>query len=428
MLFNLMLHAVFRTTLLSILFLIPVHSWSQFDADVRGQGVVYLPSSYTDSNFYPLVILLHGYGTDTNKAELIWRFSESVDKYGFVYAIPSGTVDQSGSYFWNSNSACCNFYNSTVDDGSYLYEYIENLKDSLNIDANRIYVVGDSNGGFMALELAYRFPELIAASVSSAGASHLDARNNPNSGVHILQIQGTDDSSILYDGGSIAGVPYPGAEATALQWAGYNKCFLSSSYEEPRDLDVAILGLETEVIVYNQGCRKEGSVELWTILKGGHGLGRPVPESSRLQLLEWLFRKAKTGWPSEFNGVVPPIELDLDVNNIGAYNTLDGIIYSCFELRTQGEASFFEGSSRFDVGLAITDATVGKIKLIKYRPFNAANVLNKNSEPPNCSGTLELSTGIYSDIVQVETAYYKLNFQLLSPESSEFKLLSLQEI
>ena len=30
--------------------------------------------------------------------------------------------------------------------------------------------------------------------------------------------------------------------------------------------------------------------------------------------------------------------------------------------------------------------------------------------------------------VQVETAYYKLNFQLLSPESSEFKLLSLQEI
>ena len=209
-------------------------------------------------------------------------------------------------------------YKRQVDDGSYLYEYIENLKDSLNIDANRIYVVGDSNGGFMALELAYRFPELIAASVSSAGASHLDARNNPNSGVHILQIQGTDDTSILYDGGSIGGVPYPGAEATALQWAGYNKCFLSSSYEEPRDLDVAILGLETEVIVYNQGCRKEGSVELWTILKGGHGLGRPVPESSRLQLLEWLFRKAKTGWPSEFNGVVPPIELDLDVNNIGA--------------------------------------------------------------------------------------------------------------
>ena len=108
--------------------MIPNHSWSQFEEFSRGNERIYLPSDYTDSTSYPLVILLHAYGMNSDTAELIWGLSQSVDEYQFIYAVPSGTVDQSDSYFWNSNTACCNFYNSTVDDVSYLNQYIESLK------------------------------------------------------------------------------------------------------------------------------------------------------------------------------------------------------------------------------------------------------------------------------------------------------------
>ena len=396
----------------------------QLDEFTRGEELIYLPADYSESNSYPLVILLHAYGMDTSQAESIWGFTESVSEYNFIYAVPSGTLDQDGSYFWNSNSACCNFYNSSVDDVSYLYQYIRRLKDSYNINANRIYVVGDSNGGFMALELAYRFPGLISASVSSAGASHFESRSDLDSGVHILQVQGTDDTSILFEGGSIGGRLYPGAEATARQWAIYNNCSLPGLASEPKDLDSTLLGQETNVIVYSSGCISGGSVELWAIQKGGHGLGRPVPDASRLELLDWLYKKAKKGWPKDFNGVAPPPALDLGLNNVGVYNGLDELLYSCLRLTSEGKSFPFQGVEQFDVAFSISNPSTGKIKLENFREFNAKEVFNNNQEIPDCSGNYEIGTGTYTDIVQVNSSIYEFDFQLTDSLANEFVLVS----
>lgn len=423
-----MLMIGFRILILSILFATSALSSAQLLDVSRGEEQVFLPADYSESVAHPLLILLHGYGTDTDTAEEIWGFIDSVDAFGYVYATPSGSLDESGSFFWNSNTACCNLYNSSIDDVSYLYEFIEELKSSYNIDANRIYVVGDSNGGFMALELAYRFPELLAAAVSSAGASHAEERSAPKAGVHVLQIQGTDDTSILYGGGFIQDKPYPGAEATALQWAAYNNCAIDGVFAENRDLDPEIPGAETEVTVFAQGCREDASVELWSIQAGGHGLGRPVPESSKLQLLDWLFAKSKSGWPAAYSGVIPPSGLSLGINNIGVFNQRDGIIYSCFALFNNGEITVIDGISRFDVGFLIADAEAGTIALAKYRPFNPDSALNRNSELPDCSGAFDLNTGIYTDFVQAGNAVYDLRFRLLSSESASFELLSAEVI
>ena len=76
----------------------------------------------------------------------------------------------------------------------------------------------------------------------------------------------------------------------------------------------------------------------------------------------------------------------------------------------------------------IIDAMAGKIGLFNYRPFNPENVLNKNLELPDCSGNLEISSGVYSDIIKVEENFYELQFQLVSPEASEFRLFFIKEI
>jgi len=180
----------------------------------RDKAPVYFPTDYVESKSYPLLVLLHGYGFDGEVADSTWGFKEILDQYDFIYTTPNGTVDPTNSPFWNATAACCNFYGSTIDDLSFLIELIESIKSNYNVDANRVYLVGDSNGGFMALELAYRFPHLITAVVSSAGASDFKIRAPLKSGVHALQVQGTNDTSILYSGGMIGGVTYPGLEAS----------------------------------------------------------------------------------------------------------------------------------------------------------------------------------------------------------------------
>ena len=65
-------------------------------------------------------------------------------------------------------SACCNFQPS-IDDNAYIMGIIERMKEEYNIDSNRVYLVGHSNG--MSYQLAYNNSESIAAIVSLAGAN-----------------------------------------------------------------------------------------------------------------------------------------------------------------------------------------------------------------------------------------------------------------
>ncbi|MDG2140095.1 MAG: alpha/beta hydrolase-fold protein [Gammaproteobacteria bacterium] len=401
---------------------------SQSVSTSRGDIPVYIPDGYSESRAHPLLLLLHGYGFDGEVAESIWGFTDIIDKYEFIYSAPTGTKDSTGSPFWNATAACCNFYNSTANDLSFLYELVNQIKTEYNIDANRVYVVGDSNGGFMALELAYRFPQIFTAVASVAGASHLISRSTPKTGVHVLQIQGTEDTSILYNGGSIQNNTYPGVQASTTQWANYNKCSLVDASIGFKDLFPGLKGSETEVLSYKNGCSIDGSVELWSVLGGGHGLGRPVDVSNMLEVVDWLFSKAKSDWPSQYNGVAPPSYLELEINNIGSFHQRDNFIYTCIRALQNGQLSEVNGHSRFDVGFSISSLSDGRIRAVKSRPFNLKNLLTKFSEPPDCSGSFEINDGVYSDILLVGTDIFEVNFKVMDSSSLELVLLSMTKL
>ena len=123
---------------------------------------------------------------------------------------------------------------------------IERMKAEYNIDSNRVYLVGHSNGGFMSYQLAYNNSESIAAIVSLAGASHADKRESPESAVHVLQIHGTDDSTIRYEGGDIQGNDYPGAKESVSQWAEYNQCSTEGPIESCETLRQALRGMNRQ--------------------------------------------------------------------------------------------------------------------------------------------------------------------------------------
>ncbi len=259
----------------------------------RGDLPLTVPSGYDGETPAPLVVLLHGYTSSGQGQDAYMGFSALADRYGFLFVAPDGTQEEGGrqSRFWNASDACCNFGGSAVDDSAYLTSIIDAVKASYQVDTRRVFLIGHSNGGFMSYRMAHDHPDIIAAIASIAGADQTRERATPAHAVHVLQIHGTADSTIAFEGGEIRGTTYPGAKASVEQWAAHNGCGANASETGTLDLERDLAGQESTVTRYTSGCRPGGSAELWTIEGGSH-----IPEISdhfSQLVVEWLLGHPK---------------------------------------------------------------------------------------------------------------------------------------
>ncbi len=252
---------------------------------------VLVPSSYDGTTPAPLVLLLHGYGITGAMEENFFHFQDLADSRGFLMVNPDGTRNADGSPFWNATDACCGF-GTSVDDSAYLASVIGQVRSDYAVDPQRIFLVGFSNGGFMSHRMACDHADVIAAIVSISGAAFLDPqRCAPSEPVNVVEIHGTDDPTIEYDGGTFEGVAHPGAEQTVAQWAGHNGCSNATTVSHAaRDLDRALAGNETTVMRYDQ-CAPGGATELWTIVGGRHV--PTISSSFSEQVIDFLFAHPK---------------------------------------------------------------------------------------------------------------------------------------
>jgi polyhydroxybutyrate depolymerase len=230
----------------------------------------FIPSSYSKDTSLPLVVLLHGYGATGAMQESYMKFESVAETNKFILVYPDGTVDSSGRRFWNATDACCDFFSAVADD-VYLLSILKEMESSYSIDAKRIYFVGHSNGGFMSYRMACKYPDRIAAIASLAGASYFKTTDcGAKSSVSVLQVHGTKDETILYDGGQILGTSYPGAVASASQWATFNQCTQNAVTRSSKfDLEPNITGDETSVTAWTN-CQNSSEVELWTMEGAAH--------------------------------------------------------------------------------------------------------------------------------------------------------------
>lgn len=237
-----------------------------FDSTGRPYELV-VPSGYVAGTPAPLVVLLHGYGADAARQEMYFRFGPVAEAEGALYAKPQGTIDGLGNRFWAATDACCG---TGVDDVRYLRAVLDDIAARYTVDARRIYLLGHSNGGFMAHRLACELSDRIAAIVSLAGAVWNDPAACPaTSGVAVAQVHGTLDTIVQYGGGiGNSGGMYPSAPTTLATWQGKNGC----TGDQPGaalDLVTNLAGAETSV-TRSIGCRPGGAAELWTITGGAH--------------------------------------------------------------------------------------------------------------------------------------------------------------
>ena len=226
-----------------------------------------VPKDYDAKKPTPLVVMLHGLSASGELNELVLHLSPLADSRTFLYAYPDGTKNPIGQRFWNATDGCCDFFGSKVDDVGYLTAVIDDLSSRYNVDDKRIFLVGHSNGGYMAHRMACDRSAKIAGIVSLAGAQWIDASKcRPSDKVSVLQVHGTADTNVAYGGTPLT----PGAHATVAIWASRNAC-LGPLTDSGTRLDIVstLAGAETKIESYS-GCAKEGAVELWTMEGGGH--------------------------------------------------------------------------------------------------------------------------------------------------------------
>jgi polyhydroxybutyrate depolymerase len=258
------------------------------------------PTTLDPRKAYPLVLVLHGWGGSSERVERYYQLDPLVDERGFLIAYPEGTEETHRRHFWgghrrfwNATDACCDFYGAGVDDVAYLDAVIDDVSAHYRVDPRRVFVMGLSNGGYMSHRYACDRAGRVAAIVSQAGAMWADAtRCKPSEPVAVLQIHGTDDEQVPYEGktyGPPAEVRLPSAHESASDWAAFDKCDANpDTSAPPRDLVEGgfrdhVPDAETTTERWT-GCR---GVELWTMRGAGH-VPHPHQPSWGRTIYDWL--------------------------------------------------------------------------------------------------------------------------------------------
>jgi polyhydroxybutyrate depolymerase len=154
--------------------------------------VLKVPSGYDGSHPLPLIVATHGYGGTGATLVPYFGLDPVADERGFFVVYPDGSVDESGRRFFSATDACCDFYETGVDDVAFIDALVDHIEAMYSIDPTRVYAVGYSNGGFMSYRLACDLSPRFAAIVSLEGAMWNDpSKCRPTMPVAILEVHGS---------------------------------------------------------------------------------------------------------------------------------------------------------------------------------------------------------------------------------------------
>jgi len=128
---------------------------------------LFIPKDYDTAASYPIIMYLHGgggagvdnikqiTGGNTNGAH-VWVTSENQAKYAAFVVAPQ----LSGSNRWNKPDSL-----RLSRDAQLATDLLEALQQEFSIDPDRIYLTGQSRGGFGTWDIVSKHPDIFAAAV-----------------------------------------------------------------------------------------------------------------------------------------------------------------------------------------------------------------------------------------------------------------------
>src|SRR5262249_44803117 len=107
---------------------------------------VHAPPGLDGATAVPLVVDIHGLGSNSSQQEGISGMKGMSDQHGFLVAYPDGVNNA-----FNAGTCCGN---PTVDDVAFIRAMVSQVEAEATVDSSRVYVTGLSNGGAMTQRLA----------------------------------------------------------------------------------------------------------------------------------------------------------------------------------------------------------------------------------------------------------------------------------
>ena len=220
---------------------------------------VHIPTGGTRGKHVPLVLNLHGSGSDAAGQEVFSGMDATADAHGFVVAYPQALIHDGSGFDWNVPGVPLTGGRKvpagSANDVTFITSLVPMLEHSYCIDPARVYSTGMSGGARMTSQLGCDTSGIFVAIAPVSGLRYPSPCSAP-AGVPVIVFHGTADPVDPYNGNGEPYWTYSVPEA-ASRWATHNGCDPKSKHQ-------------TATLTEWTQCHGGSEVVLHTVVGEGH--------------------------------------------------------------------------------------------------------------------------------------------------------------
>lgn len=225
--------------------------------------LVHAPDGDPPAAGWPVLFVFHGAFMTGASMQKYVKIDGLADDEGFVVVYPNGI-----HRVWNDGRV-----DSEVDDIAFTDALLDRIDRDFEIDADRVYATGISNGAFMSHRVACDLSDRFVGAAPVAGTLSEELRDTcePQRPMPMLLVMGTEDDLVPYEGGELGGGlsgelgTMLSAVDSAAWWAEQSGCGAARR----QDLEKVEDGTSIELRAW-AACDGDVQVQLYTVDGGGH--------------------------------------------------------------------------------------------------------------------------------------------------------------
>jgi polyhydroxybutyrate depolymerase len=250
------------------------HTCALLVGDLERRYRIYVPKKYDSSKATPVVIVYHGGGGNPESMIRLTGMNAKADEAGFIVIYPYGTGNFANSLLTFNGGECCGYaIQHNIDDVSFTRKMLDDLAQMANVDADRVFATGLSNGGIMSHYLASELSDRIAAIAPVGGPLMMEAPRNLRP-VPVMHFHGTADAFAPFKGGYGKGflgrskvTSFRSVDHTIQKWVKANGCTT-----EPESVTLPDVANDSMKVIRRtwRGGKDGSEVVLIEIEGGGH--------------------------------------------------------------------------------------------------------------------------------------------------------------
>lgn len=235
---------------------------------------LYLPENVENA---PIVILLHGNRSDNDelmgftRVKAPYQTWEDIAKQeNIILVAPNGTNSSNDHRGWNDCRSDVTG-NPEANDVLFIDNLIDFVMNEHKADSSKVFAVGTSNGGHMAMRLAQEIPNKLRAFAAIVASSPVNSQCTISTlPISALFMNGTDDPINPYEGGQMASNrgEVLSAEETIAYWVNRNQTDTTPTTTDLADMNTSDKSTLKKYLYMNGINNTE--VAFYEVVGGGH--------------------------------------------------------------------------------------------------------------------------------------------------------------